>query len=114
MADSTGTPLIKASTNITELGAASATHMIAAAYFFDPHSACRALFVLRAFHKLLEGLVEQVWITVSLKFFTRLFLVSIRFAIQTVFFFAFETLKIFTISFLIVNKGIIAVWSRTP
>jgi hypothetical protein len=88
--------------------------VVTALSLFDPHCALWALLELRALHKTLEGFVKQVWITVPLKFFTRLPFVCIRFAIQTIFFFAFDALEIFTVSCSIENKSIVAVGSRTP
>jgi hypothetical protein len=110
----TGASQIKATTYIAEFGSTSAFHVITPICLFYPYSTARALLELRASHKLFEGLVEQVWITVFLKFFARLSLVSFRFAIQAIFFFAFDALEIFTISSFFVNKRIIAVWSGAP
>lgn len=110
----TVTPHVKAATHIAEFGPASATHVIAALCFFDPDSTARALLELRALHKFLKGYIEEVRVTVSLKFFARLFFVRFRSAIQAIFFFAFDALEIFSSSCLTVNKCVIAVWSRTP
>ena len=110
----TGTPHVEAAAHIAEFGTASASHVVAALSLFDPHGALRALLKFRALHKLLKGLVEQVRVTVSLKFFTWLSLMSIRFAIQAIFLFAFDTLEIFAISPFIEYKSIVAVRSWAP
>jgi hypothetical protein len=106
--------LKEATTLIAEMGAASTTHVVAALCPFYPYLALWALFELRALHKLLKGLVEKVRVSVSLKFFTGLFLVSIRFTIQTIFFLAFDALEIFTIFAFVENKSVVAVRSWTP
>ncbi len=107
-------PHKKAAANIAEFGSASAAHVVAAISLFDPHSAGWALFELLASHKLIKSLIKEVRITVSFEFFTRLPLVSFRFAIQAILFFAFDALEITTISIAIEYKCVIAVWSRTP
>ena len=108
------TPIIKAAANIAEFGSTSAAHVVAAISLFDPHSAGWALFELLTSHKLIKSLIKEVRIPVSFEFFTRLPLVSFRFAIQTIFFFAFDTLEMFAIPLSIENKSIIAVRSWTP
>jgi len=110
----TGAPHIKAAANIAEFGSASATHVVAPSSLFDPHSAVWALFELRASHKLIKCLIKKVRITVSFEFFTRLPLVSIRFAIQAKLFFAFNALEIIAASSAIEYECIVTVWSRTP
>ena len=62
-------PLIVSTAQIAELSTAYATHVVTAINFFNPNCALGALLELRPLHKLLKGLVEQIWITIILKFF---------------------------------------------
>jgi hypothetical protein len=62
-------PLIVSTAQIAELSTAYATHVVTAINLFNPNCALGALLELRPLHKLLKGLVEQIWITIILKFF---------------------------------------------
>ena len=106
--------LIIATTYIAKFCPAPTSHVIASYSSFDPNGTRGTLLEFRSSNKVLKSLIKKVRISILFKFLAWLFLVSIWFAFQAILFLAFWTNKIFTISFLVKNKCIVTVRSRTP
>jgi hypothetical protein len=108
------TLLIHSSTQVAEILATPAFHMITARWFFHPECAKRAHFVFSAFYKISKCLLVLIRIYACLILLTRHAWVLRGSASEAIIFLALRTCEIFTVNSVLKNEGIGTICSWTP